>query len=187
VTTQPHLATILNTRRRTRTMNNTNQAFVVDSDVKAEWALKKIKEEKAECNRFVAVCQEMINDYMLRIETAQTKLESDISYLRQQLMNYFNTVEKRATKTQESYRLPSGTLILKKQNPDFVRDHDKLLQSVKALGLTSYVKSETEEFVDWSALKATLTVANDKVLTADGEIVEGVTVVPKPDIFEVKL
>ena len=162
-----------------------NQSFVVDSDVKAEWAIKKIREEQAEHDRFVAVCQEMIEEYKLKIETAGKKLESDTAFFKSQLASYFVTVEKKCSKTQESYKLPSGTLVLKHQKPELQRDEGKLVKFVKELGLNDYIK--TKESVDWAELKQTLTVAGDKCLTADGEVVEGVTVVNRSSVFEVKI
>jgi len=103
--------------------------FKIDNDQKAEWALAKIREEQAEAMRIMNVCKE--HDIALRRtdEEKQKKIfEKKTAYLRSQLEQYFDSVEKRRTKTQEVYKLPSGTLRRKYPKPEFKRDDEALLK-----------------------------------------------------------
>lgn len=165
-------------------MVNNEEQFVINDDGKAEWALNKIAEEKAEMQRMINVANSMIMKYQEKIEVYQKQFESKTAYLKEQLRQYFETVPHKSTKTQETYKLPSGTLKLKKQNPEYIRDEEKLLEWVKANKL-SYVK--TKESVDWAKLKKELNFVDDKALTEDGEIVDGVTVSERPSVFEIEL
>ena len=50
-----------------------------------------------------------------------------IAYFTGLLRKYFEDVPHHTTKTSESYALPSGTLMLKQQEPTFERDAEKLI------------------------------------------------------------
>ena len=165
-------------------MVDNEEQFSINDDSKAEWALNKIAEEKAEMQRMINVANSMIMKYQEKIEVYQKQFESKTAFLKEQLRQYFETVPHKSTKTQETYKLPSGTLKLKKQNPEYIRDEEKLLEWVKANKL-SYVK--TKESVNWADLKKELKFVNNKALTEDGEIVDGVTVSERPSVFEIEL
>ena len=161
------------------------EGFVIDNDVKAEWALKKISEEKAEAQRYINICDTMISEYTFKKQQATEKLESKISGLRSLLQQYFETVPHKATKTQETYKLPSGQLKMKYPGPEFARDEEKLLNYLKENGMPEYI--QTKESAKWADLKKVVTVSGDKVITEDGQIVDGVTVVERPPVFEVEV
>jgi hypothetical protein len=165
-------------------MVDNEEQFSINDDSKAEWALNKIAEEKAEMQRMINVANSMIIKYQEKIEVYQKQFESKTAFLKEQLRQYFETVPHKITKTQETYKLPSGTLKLKKQNPEYIRDEEKLLEWVKENKI-SYVK--TKESVDWAELKKELNFVDDKALTEDGEIVDGVTVSERPSVFEIEL
>lgn len=158
--------------------------FFIDSDSKCEWALQKIAAEKAEMQGYIETCESMISKYKEKIIDRKEKYEKKTSFLKFQLEQYFNSVNHQKTKTQESYKLPSGTLKLKYSNQQFIRDDEKLVESLKQIGLNEYIK--TVEKPDWSGLKDKIVVAEDKVLTPDGEIIEGIRVENKEPEFEVE-
>jgi putative cell wall-binding protein len=159
--------------------------FVINNDHLAEWALKKISEEKAEMQRMINVCQTFINEYQMKIGNYQKQFESKTEYLTGQLQLYFETVPHKATKTQEIYKLPSGTLKKKYGTPEFIRDETVLSNYLKDNNMTDYYEEVAKP--KWAELKKIITVSGEKVLTADGEIIEGVTAVPRPDTFEVEI
>lgn len=159
--------------------------FVIDSDQKAEWALAKIREEQAEAQRIINVCKSMILHYEEQIKKAEEDFEKKTAYLKSQLEQYFETVEKRRTKTQEVYKLPSGTLKRKFPKPKYEIDDEKFVKWLKDRKLDDYIK--IEEKPKWAEFKkATKTVGN-KVVDENGEIIEGITVVDRPPVFEVEV
>jgi phage host-nuclease inhibitor protein Gam len=160
------------------------EGFVVDSDSKAEWAISKISEESEELNRIETICNEMIEKYKGKIAEATKTFENKTLYFKNQLQNYFETVQGKQTKTQRTYKLASGTLKTKFGGPEFIKDDLKLL-SWCAENATDCIK--TIEIVDWAELKKHITIDGNKAITADGEIVEGVTITQKADRFEIEL
>lgn len=160
--------------------------FVIDSDEKAEWALAKIREEQVEAQRIINVCKSMILHYEEQMKKAEEDFEKKTAYLRSQLEQYFDSVEKRRTKTQEVYKLPSGTLRRKYPGPQFKRDDDKLIKWLKDRQMNEYIK--VKESPDWSNLKKALKLTKDNVLVDEnGEVVEGITVIERPPTFEVEV
>ena len=152
--------------------------FQVDDDQKAEWCIRKIQEAKKEM-------MDWIEFYVAQTDKVKDKCERRIQFFEYKLMQYFGSVPHKQTKTQESYQLPSGKLVLKKQAPDFERDDELILAWLKANDEDQYVK--TKETIDWSELKKTLTIVGEQVAGETGEIIPGITVTERPDVFKVEV
>ena len=152
--------------------------FQVDDDQKAEWCIRKIQEAKKEM-------MDWIDFYVAQTDKVKDKCERRIQFFEYKLMQYFGSVPHKQTKTQESYQLPSGKLVLKKQTPDFERDDELILAWLKANDENQYVK--TKETVDWSELKKTLTIVGEQVAGETGEIIPGIIVTERPDVFKVEV
>lgn len=161
------------------------EGFAINNDNLAEWALKKIAEERAETQRMINVCQTFINEYQMKAENYSKQYESKTAYLKEQLRLYFESVPHKATKTQETYKLPSGTLKRKFGTPEFKVDNDILVKWLEDNEFGSYVK--TEKKAQWGELKKTVTVRSDKIISVNGEIIDGVTAQERPDSFEVEI
>ncbi|MFR6331178.1 MAG: host-nuclease inhibitor Gam family protein [Eisenbergiella sp.] len=87
--------------------------FVIDSDAKADWAVRKIEEEKQEYDRIKELAEEQIARIEQKLETADRRFNQSTAYLRLLLGEYFMQVPHKRTKTQETYRLLSGKLVMK--------------------------------------------------------------------------
>ena len=79
-----------------------DEGFIINNDNLAEWALKKISEERAEAQRYINVCDTMINEYSLKKQKATEQLNNKTGYLTAKLQEYFATVPHKASKTQET-------------------------------------------------------------------------------------
>ncbi|MCX8128710.1 MAG: host-nuclease inhibitor Gam family protein [Clostridia bacterium] len=161
-----------------------DEGFIIDNDNKAEWALRKISEERAETQRYVNVCKAMIEEYQEKIHRAEEALKNKTAFLETRLKQYFETVTHKTTKTQETYKLPGGTLKLKLQNPEFRRDEEQLLKWLKENAYNSFIK--IEEKPDWAELKKSIIISGEIAVTGDGQVIEGVKVIEKPPVFEVE-
>lgn len=153
------------------------EGFVIDTDAKADWALQKIKEARADCDTWVAW-------YNAKIKEIKEQTEFDTMNLQRMLADYFATVPHKKTKTQESYKLPGGKLVLKVQNPDFNRDDATVIAWAKT-NAPQFVKVKEE--LDWAALKGATEVFEGHIVTEDGEIVPGVEVTDKESKFVVEV
>ena len=155
-----------------------SEGFVIDSDAKALWALKKIKEAREDRDFWLSWYKQKEKEI-----TEQT--DFDTMNLERMLADYFATVPHKSTKTQESYTLPGGKLILKKQNPEYTRDDSTVIEWLKANKMPQFVK--TEEKLDWAGLKAATAVFEGNVVTEDGEIIPGITVTDREAKFVVEV
>src|SRR5659263_21147 len=160
-----------------------NEGFVIDTDIKANWAIKTIKEDTAEAQRLCNICRNEIMEYEQKIGNYKRNLESSTGYLKGMLQGYMETVESKETKTAFTYDLVDGKLKLKKATNEFVRDKETLIKFFKDNDLSDYI--ETKQEPKWGEFKKLIKVVGHKVVTEDGQVVEGVTVVEKPSEFEV--
>ena len=153
------------------------ESFVCDSDMKADWIMKRIREARADRDRMVAWYKQAIADI-------EKQTDFNTAHLESLLFDYFQTVPHKATKTQESYSFPGGKLTLKKQNAEYKRDDATVIEWLKANGQERFVKVKEE--LDWSGLKAETTVFDGNIVNADGEIIPGVTVTEREPKFIVE-
>lgn len=154
------------------------EGFVIDTDAKAEWALKKIKEARADRDTWVAW-------YKQKIQEITEQTDFDTMNLERMLADYFASVPHKKTKTQESYKLPGGKLVLKTQNPEYKRDDSKVIEWLKSSGMPQYVKVKEE--LDWSALKDATAVFEGHIVTEDGDVIPGIEVVNRDAKFVVEV
>ena len=157
--------------------------FRITDDLMADWAVEKINAARAERDRLVSLVQEKIEQLQEKRQLYIVNFEENTSYLRTKLMDYFMNVKIQDTKTMKKYKLVSGTLVLKKQQSVYERDEGALLAWAETTA-PELVKVKKE--VSWADLKKQADVSGDKLML-DGEIIPGVTVVEREDVFEVQV
>lgn len=156
----------------------TNEPFEIDTDAKADWALRKIREQREDAAKWRAY-------YLGQIAKAEESAQQTEAYFLGLLERYFATVPHRASKTQEAYDLPSGKLVRKAQPPAYDRDEDALLAWAKE---SAPELVEVKETVRWGDLKKRLAPAGDDLADREtGEVVPGVTQTAREPIFTVAL
>lgn len=163
------------------------KAFVIDDDNKADWAIRKIDEEKQEFNRIRELAEEQTARIEQKVEAAERRFNQRTSYLRSLLGSYFMQVPHRKTKTQESYRLLSGSLVLKLPKVKPVYEEDELVKYLKESGMPDYIK--TDEKARWGELKKLLDLSQGKhpVIKDTGELVECIRIEETPAEFKVEV
>ena len=92
------------------------------------------------------------------------------------------------TKTQKTYALPSGKIVIKKDKSDFKINKDSVIENIKTLeGYEDYIK--VKEDLAWGDLKKNLVIDNGNIINKiTGEVleVEGLEVEVKSGKFEIK-
>ena len=148
-------------------------------DMDAEYMMGIIRQADAEYQKMEAW-------YLHMIQKAKDFHDRKVAWAESNLRAYFDTVPTKASKTQKSYELPSGKLVLKKQEPKYETEDEKLVPWLKA-NRPELVK--IKESSDWANLKKELAVSPDgtAMVTEDGEIVPGITVTQREDKFSVTL
>ena len=153
--------------------------FIVDNDQKAEWAARKIREARQDTQKWTEY-------YERQLSAIRRANEDTEAYFAALLADYFETVPHKATKTQESYSLPSCKLVLKAQQPEFNRDEAVLCDYLDKKGRDDLVKITRR--ADWAALKKMLKVMEDGTcVDADGEVVEGVQAFSRQPEFKIEM
>lgn len=166
------------------TDNAPRPAWRITDDGCADWACRKIAEEKAELNRIKELAEAQIDRIEEKVAAAERRFENSTSFLTGKLAEYFETVPHKTTKTKASYRLLSGTLTRKFGGQQMKQDDEKLVEFLKVSGNLEFIK--TEEKPKWGEYKKRLEVMGGKVVDKEtGEIVEGVQLIDKPDTFSV--
>lgn len=161
--------------------------FVIDSDEKAEWAVKKIREAEEEHDRLAALIEQeraALDEKKAKFDAA---LERDTAFLKAALSDYMRTVKCKATKTQESYQLLSGKLIRKRAGVDFSVDSEALAGWLRESGREDLLSVTVKPM--WGEIKKRLAADPESgavVIAETGEVVEGVTAVEKPETFSIK-
>lgn len=164
------------------------ERFVIDSDRKAEWAVKRIKEIAADK-------QKWLDFYAARIEAVIDECDYSAANLTELLRQYFLTLDAaKETKTQFSYELPSGKLVLKKAKTEFkVTDEPALMSAIASYGAAmedTYIKKTVTRKPKWAEIKKNLVEADGSVVLVNdmGEAMTlgGVELVETPERFEVK-
>ena len=151
--------------------------WTITDDGAADWALRKIKEARDDHQRVTA-------HYQRQMQKANENLQSIEMYYSAKLMPYFDTLPVRRTKTQDAYDLPSGKLVLKRQQPRIERDSPTLGAWMHENGLPT----RTEYVPKWDELKPLTHIEGESVvLTETGEIIPGIKAVERPDEFRMEV
>lgn len=159
-------------------------AWRITDDGCADWACRKIAEEKAELDRIRELADAQIQKIEEKVAAAERRFQNGTRFLTGNLAEYFETVPHKTTKTKASYRLLSGTLTRKFGGTTMKQDDEKLVQFLKDSGQLEFIK--TEEKPRWGDFKKRLEIIGGSVVDKEtGEIVEAVQIIEKPDTFTV--
>lgn len=164
-----------------------DENFTITNDKTADWALIKIHEAEAERDRLIELAEEEIKDLTGRIEGLKEKCDNETKYLRSCLKMYFETVSSKETKTQKSYKLLAGTLVLKKATTKINHDDAKLLEYLEKTDGEDFIK--VKKSVDWAEFKKGLDIVDGKVVDTEyGSIIpdDVCSVEEVPEAFTVK-
>lgn len=157
--------------------------FVIDSMGKAEWAMEKIKEERQRLNLYITAAEERIEELQRQMDEQERKTARRTENLLNALSVYFETLPVKKSKTQQSFELPAGKMVKKYARLDFTHD-DKALVKWAEENAPEYLKRDVK--IEWGELKKHLSAAGSVAVLKDtGEAVEGVSVIEKPETFDV--
>lgn len=148
-------------------------------DGAADWALCRVRDARAERDR-------MKDHFNRQIAKANEVCARTEEYFSAKLMEYFATLPVRETKTQKTYDLPSGKLVLKAQGPKYERDEKALCAWLEANGHVDMIKVTKE--AKWADLKPLTRIDGEElVFTETGEIIPGAKATPRPDEFRMEV
>jgi len=162
--------------------------FVVDSDSRADWALRKLAEARGR----LRARQAFVDAEIARLQEWQATLDREdagtVRFMEWLLAAYFERLQRDGRLVKKKrYRLPHGQLIARQMPAQWEVDAAQLLAWAEPLGLV-----RTEKAPAWNEIKARLTPAAPKpgaaaIDSTTGELVPGVTLkAPAGLVFQVK-
>ncbi len=165
-------------------------SFEVTDKSSAEWVLRKIQKLNMEIQENSNIANEQTEPLKQEIQkimdwelVEHQKINNRIEFLKSLLYPYHRMILEADPKA-KTIKLPHGELKIRAQQPEYQKDDDVMVNSLKALELKDYVK--TKETPDWAKLKPLTTVVNGNVVHVEtGAIIEGITAIERPDKFEV--
>lgn len=162
------------------------EAFTVDTDEKANWALRKVKQyqEQQEQNNALATAE--IDKIESWNKEENQKAQDSIDYFQGLLAAY--ALKKRETDPKfKSMKLPNGAIRFRKQQPAYQYDDDlkKVVSSLKRMDRADLIK--VKESPDKTAIKKAFVANKGQLVNPEtGEVVDGVNIEEREDKFEVK-
>jgi len=167
--------------------------FSIDNLGEAEWAISKIAKYQAKINEAKA----LVDSRKVQLEAWMNEVLEE----NQRQIDFFQSMLEPYAKTQitgkkKSMKLPTGTFGFKAQQPEFIKDDEKLLEWADE-NAKEYIKIKKE--VEWGELKKACNVSKISEITPfgmtertvlispDGQVIDSVTVVECEDKFYVKV
>lgn len=144
-----------------------SEGFVIDNIDKADWAMGKIKLERAKMAQNEELARARIEQLEVWLAKKNEASENTIAFFENKLIPFVEEQIKGSKK--KSINLPSGTVGFKKTTKT-TKDDRAVLDFVRA-NYGEYVK--LEEKLDLTGFKKTCTIENGHLITADGEVVPG--------------
>jgi len=161
------------------------ETFVVDTDEKANWALRKIKQaqqKQIEANALATEEQDKIEAWY---QSEREKAQRDIDYF-QGLLAYYALEKREKDPKFKSQKLPNGRIKFVKKQPKYNYDDKAVVEFLKNNNRTDLIRVKEEP--SKSDIKKAFVVNEDNLIDPDtGEVVDGITVEYLEDEFKVEV
>jgi phage host-nuclease inhibitor protein Gam len=163
-----------------------DKRFVVDSVDKLDWCVRQISEIEEEELPYIECAQRQIARLQQFVRKAEERIEERTAFFKA-LMRPF-VEQMLADSKRRTINAPSGLVSLRKQEPEFEKDDDKLIAWLEENGKREFVKVKKQ--TDWAGFKKQLVdvMEDGTVVTVDGELipVEAIRATKRPDKLYVK-
>ena len=161
-----------------------NEAFQIRNDYHADNVLEEISRLKKEIRQKEELAEKRIQQIEQWKKSEVEKLEGRINWLTDALESYFRKLRESNPKL-KTHSLPFGKLQIRKQQPKWKYDDDKLLKSVKRV-MPEAIRVKEE--VDKIELKKRVKIVNNIPINPDtGEVIEGIVIEERPEKFCIKV
>jgi hypothetical protein len=166
------------------------EGFRVTDKGSADWCLRKIAAYRAEMAENQELVQAEIERLQQWLKAENEKAEQSIAYFSGLLEEWLRAEHERDER-KRSVSLPHGRIRLKKQQPEYTYQDEKVTLFLKTAA-PDMVKTEVIETYSKSDLKAFIKKHCDvtgegvPVVASTGEVVPGVQITERPPKFEVE-
>ena len=159
------------------------EGFKIQDKGQAQWALRKISALQAQIDENKALAEKEIQRVKEWEESENKAHEDSIGYFTALLQEYM-LKEKSENPGLKSIKLPHGTIRLRKQQPNYIREDEKLIEWAKKENRTELIN--VKESLKWGELKKEILNNNGQAVHKEtGEVIEHIQIQERPDKFEV--
>ena len=148
------------------------QAFVIDDDKKASWALKKYKLLEIEEDRKAKLVKDETERLKLWLLSEQEKIDKKKACLEQMLGGYLMDLRKDDPKAKVD--TPYGTVSTRKNPDKWIYEDQAVIKFLHEAEMDKFIRVKEE--IDKTPLKKALKVLDGKAYTEAGEEVAGISV-----------
>lgn len=163
------------------------EGFKVTDKESANWAFRKMLAWQKEVNDNDSLAEKEIERINQWREKENQTAKDNIAFFEGLLIQYYMSEKGRDEKFKLS--TPYGKVTSRKQQPKWEYDEKTLLDSLKGIGLVDLIKVKEEpnkaELKKFA--KENFVLNNGRLITSDGEIVEGVLITDQTDKITVKV
>jgi hypothetical protein len=155
------------------------EAFVIDDDQKAAWAMRKLRSLRAKQKVNEEIAAEEIARVNAWLESVNKTIENDAEYFVAHLSGYGHRVRLNPDDSRKSVMLPHGKISTRQSSRKWSVDSDIFLAWARASAPDLIRVKEEPALTKIKEAYADLVVQNASVLeviTKDGEIVPGLTI-----------
>ena len=159
--------------------------FTVDSPEGASWALRKVRALRKQAEEVQEIASAEINHINDWRRAEMGKLEDNIAYFESLLYGYHLMVMEQDP-DRKTIKLPHGTLQMRAQQPEYIRD-DALLRPWVEQNKPDYLIPQPAK-LDWAGLKKAIEVVGASTIDPDtGENIPGLMIELREPKFSVKV
>jgi len=167
---------------------NEDGRFVIDTDEKADWALRKIAEAENEIEKVEHYAESQIR----QIESWRTKQtekhHNSIEHF-QSLLTEYAINKRKEDKSFKSITLPSGNIGYRRLQDKWVYNDETMIKTLESENLNDYVKVEKK--LDKRELrkyiKDNCTIVDGKVIDENGQVLNGIEIKEQGETLNVRL
>ena len=159
--------------------------FIIDTDDKADWALRKIKEAENEIEKVEYFAESQIRQVENWKAKETDKHHESIDYFQSLLAEYLQNKRKEDPKL-KSITLPTGNVGFRKRQPKWVYNDDVLLKALENENMNDLIRVKKE--VNKKAIKKEFKVVDGNVINPEtGQVIEGIQIVEQGESLNVRL
>lgn len=167
-------------------INIESDAFAITNDGQANFFLRRLDEIRNEKDKINNTCNTEIEKFCQKVNDFRARelntLENTERFFTTLLENYARIQLMDSKK--KSLKLPFGTLAFKKSQPKYIYDDEVVMKFIKENNLSEFIR--TKEEINKRDLKSALTVNDEGIIKLNGMQLDGVTITPGEEVFNVK-
>lgn len=160
------------------------QRFHVTDLQSATWCMRKMQAINAQLAEVKKVADEEMNRIMEWFEAEKAKVERSLNFFTG-LLHEYHLQEITKDPKKKTISTPYGKLQMKKSQPKWDYNEERLLQWMKDNGYNGFIRLKEEP--NKADFKKALQVKDGRAFDENGQAVEGITVIEQPDSFKVEV